>query len=120
MGDGQKAHPWDRLAFCSSMFFRLIIITHHPSPITHHPSPITHYPLPITHYPLPITHYPLPITHYPFPSAMSEDKEKFLSRWSRLKQDAKEQEAQQPAHPPDASNAPPPDLPPVEKLTFES
>ena len=51
---------------------------------------------------------------------MSEDKEKFLSRWSRLKQDAKEQEAQQPAHPPDASNAPPPDLPPVEKLTFES
>src|SRR3990172_3812843 len=67
MGDGQKAHPWDRLAFCSSMFFRLIIITHHPSPITHHPSPITHYPLPITHYPLPITHYPLPITHYPLP-----------------------------------------------------
>jgi len=51
---------------------------------------------------------------------MSEDKEKFLSRWSRLKQDVKEQEAQQPAHPPDASNAPPPDLPPVEKLTFES
>ncbi len=52
---------------------------------------------------------------------MSEEKEKFLSRWSRLKQEAKEEAAQQPASQPSAdSKAPPPDLPPIDKLTLES
>ena len=52
---------------------------------------------------------------------MSEDREKFLSRWSRLKQE----EAKAP--PPAASGppavdpqGPPPELPPVEKLTIDS
>ena len=52
---------------------------------------------------------------------MNEENEKFLSRWSRLKQEAKEQQAQsQPAQPPVDLKSPLPDLPPVEELTFES
>ena len=52
----------------------------------------------------------------------SDEKEEFLSRWSRLKREAKEQPrggmpAPQPAQ---KADSPPPELPPVEKLTLES
>lgn len=59
-------------------------------------------------------------------SAGTEDKdvpqgqEPFFDRWSRRKAEAK-QEARPPAREQDAAaKSPPPDLPPVEKLTFES
>ena len=53
---------------------------------------------------------------------MSEAEEDFLRRWSRLKTEAKEPPpavtpAPQPAQ---KADSPPPDLPPVEKLTLES
>ena len=54
---------------------------------------------------------------------MSEDKQKsgeeeFLTRWSRLKQQAREQPA---ATPPAVDpEAPPPELPPLDELTIES
>jgi uncharacterized protein DUF3306 len=52
---------------------------------------------------------------------MAEDQEGFLKRWSRLKQEVKEQP---PAKPAGAAaldpEAPPPELPPVEKLTMDS
>lgn len=47
---------------------------------------------------------------------MSEDKEKFLSRWSRLKQDAREPS---PVEPADAVT-PPPELPPLDTLDIDS
>jgi len=46
----------------------------------------------------------------------AEDKEAFLSRWSRLKQD----QAREDQLPAQKQEAPPPDLPPVDKLTPES
>ena len=46
---------------------------------------------------------------------MAEEKDAFLSRWSRLKQQAEKA----PASPPQKSEAAPP-LPPVEKLTSQS
>lgn len=55
---------------------------------------------------------------------MSEEKEPFLSRWSRLKTDAretpKEEAPAEPAPPPAAHEEPAPPLPPVEELTPES
>lgn len=53
---------------------------------------------------------------------MSEDGEKFLTRWSRLKQEVNEAPPvpAQPAVPTKAEEAPLPDLPPVEELTFDS
>ncbi|MBI3916439.1 MAG: DUF3306 domain-containing protein [Betaproteobacteria bacterium] len=53
---------------------------------------------------------------------MSEAEEDFLRRWSRLKREAKEQppaatSARQPVQ---KADTPPPELPPVEKLTLES
>ena len=57
---------------------------------------------------------------------MNEDKEKnrerFLSRWSRRKQEVRDQpvEQQQERAPVVDPKAPPPELPPVEKLTIES
>jgi hypothetical protein len=67
---------------------------------------------------------------------MSEDRknsganggQKFLARWSRLKRDLKEQSRNQepppgdqlPAPPVAASDAPPPQLPPLDKLTLDS
>lgn len=53
---------------------------------------------------------------------MTDDNEKFLSRWSRLKQDTR---AQPPADPKPAvpaadPEAPPPELPPLDKLTLDS
>jgi hypothetical protein len=58
---------------------------------------------------------------------MSEDPEKsgnkeFLSRWSRLKQQAREQPpaAPQAAVPAIDPKAPPPELPPLDKLTIDS
>jgi len=47
----------------------------------------------------------------------AEDKEAFLSRWSRLKQ---EQARQEPPPEPKKEEAAPPALPPVDKLTPES
>ena len=47
---------------------------------------------------------------------MSEDKEKFLSRWSRLKQHAREPP---PAGPADTAG-PPPELPPLDSLDINS
>ena len=48
-----------------------------------------------------------------------EDKEQFLSRWSRLKEEAKQppQDAPEKAADP---KAPAPELPPLDKLTFDS
>lgn len=57
---------------------------------------------------------------------MNEDTEKnserFLSRWSRLKQEVREEpvEPKQETAPAVDPHAPPPELPPVEKLTLES
>lgn len=52
---------------------------------------------------------------------MSEDKEAFLQRWSRLKTDAREAPAPEPAAPSAAAPAQKPtELPPVEKLTPQS
>jgi hypothetical protein len=54
-----------------------------------------------------------------------EEKEKFLSRWSRLKEQAKEEAKEKPAGEPQAAPAvdprsPPPELPPVDELTIDS
>ncbi|MEK6593175.1 MAG: DUF3306 domain-containing protein [Pseudomonadota bacterium] len=52
---------------------------------------------------------------------MTEENEKFLSRWSRLKQGAREEpETPLPAAPAVDPEAPPPDLPPVGELTMDS
>jgi len=55
---------------------------------------------------------------------MSEEKEPFLSRWSRLKTDARETPKEgapaEPAPPPAAHDEHAPPLPPVEELTPES
>lgn len=53
---------------------------------------------------------------------MTEDQEGFLKRWSRLKQEVKEQPPAKPvaAAPSLDPEAPLPDLPPVEKLTMDS
>ena len=50
---------------------------------------------------------------------MAQDKEAFLSRWSRLKQE-QEKAAEQPEAPVPAQEPEPPALPPVESLTSES
>ena len=49
-----------------------------------------------------------------------EYKEEFLSRWSRLKREAKDQPPAQNAEKPVDPKAPPPELPPLDKLTFDS
>jgi len=46
--------------------------------------------------------------------------EEFLSRWSRLKQDARTQPPEKTEEKAADPNASPPELPPVDKLTFES
>jgi hypothetical protein len=51
---------------------------------------------------------------------MSEEKEPFLSRWSRLKEQAKLPEAQPAPQRAGEEKAPPPELPSIEKLTFDS
>jgi len=56
---------------------------------------------------------------------MARDEEKFVSRWSRLKQEAREKPAPTGATPPVERSpadpqSPPPDLPPVESLGAES
>jgi hypothetical protein len=48
--------------------------------------------------------------------AMSEDNEKFLSRWARLKQQTRDEPAAKPAD----ATGPPPDLPPLETLDINS
>lgn len=53
---------------------------------------------------------------------MAEDKQAFLSRWSRLKQEQEQEQAQENAAPP-AEKTPdeaPPALPPVDELTPEA
>ncbi|OGA26230.1 MAG: hypothetical protein A3I02_06900 [Betaproteobacteria bacterium RIFCSPLOWO2_02_FULL_67_26] len=49
-----------------------------------------------------------------------EDKEEFLSRWSRLKREAEDQPPEQVADKPVDPKAPAPELPALDKLTFES
>lgn len=49
-----------------------------------------------------------------------DDKEAFLTRWSRLKQEAKDQPASEAAAKPADAATPPPELPPLDKLTFDS
>lgn len=49
-----------------------------------------------------------------------EDKEEFLSRWSRMKREAKDPPPQNTADPPVDPKSPTPELPPVDKLTIES
>ena len=46
--------------------------------------------------------------------------ETFLGRWSRVKTEAREQPVAAPPAPAPASTEPPPELPPVEKLTIDS
>jgi hypothetical protein len=52
--------------------------------------------------------------------AAKEDKEAFLSRWSRLKRETKNQPPEKVADKPVDPKAPPPELPALDKLTFES
>ena len=50
-----------------------------------------------------------------------DTKEPLLSRWSRLKQESKQQPAEKPPAQPAADpKAPAPELPPLDKLTFDS
>ena len=49
-----------------------------------------------------------------------EDKEAFLSRWSRLKEEAKDRPPEKIADKPVDPATPPPELPPLDKLTFDS
>ena len=49
-----------------------------------------------------------------------DDKEAFLSRWSRLKQEAKEPPAESSAAAPVDPKSPPPELPPPDELTLDS
>jgi hypothetical protein len=53
---------------------------------------------------------------------MADDREKFVSRWSRLKREARERTQSPPPKPetPADSQAPPPELPPLDKLNFDS
>ena len=53
---------------------------------------------------------------------MAEEKERFLSRWSRRKHEVQEKEGtQQPSPAPVPQRAaPPPELPPLDKLTLDS
>ena len=51
---------------------------------------------------------------------VEKDKEAFLSRWSRRKQEAREEPAQPAVTPEIDPKAPEPELPPIEKLTAES
>ena len=48
------------------------------------------------------------------------ETEPFLSRWSRLKQETKDQPPQQPAGRAAAAAVPPPQLPPLDQLSFDS
>lgn len=56
---------------------------------------------------------------------MARDEEKFVSRWSRLKQESRERPEQPAPVPPEARSpadpqSPPPELPPLESLSAES
>lgn len=52
---------------------------------------------------------------------MAEEKERFLSRWSRRKHEVQEKEGTQPPPAPVPQHAaPPPELPPLDKLTLDS
>jgi hypothetical protein len=52
---------------------------------------------------------------------MAEEKERFLSRWSRRKHEVREKEGTQPSPAPVPQHAaPPPELPPLDKLTPDS
>lgn len=49
-----------------------------------------------------------------------EDKEAFLSRWSRLKEETKQEPPQKAPEKATDPKAPAPELPPLDKLTFDS
>jgi Protein of unknown function (DUF3306) len=65
---------------------------------------------------------PFTVRRSQFTKNMTDDNEKFLSRWSRLKQETREQPPAnpQPAMPTADPGAPPPELPPLDKLTLDS
>ncbi|MBI2227211.1 MAG: DUF3306 domain-containing protein [Betaproteobacteria bacterium] len=54
--------------------------------------------------------------------AANDSNEAFLARWTRLKKEAREQPAEKPQPKPEAVDpkAPAPELPPLDKLTFDS
>jgi hypothetical protein len=66
------------------------------------------------------TKKPSPLT--PAESVRDEDGERFVSRWSRLKREAREHPVEKPQVAPGPADrqAPAPDLPPPEALTFDS
>lgn len=51
---------------------------------------------------------------------MAEEKEPFLARWSRVKREAQVEADAQAGAPRETAQEPPPQLPPVEKLGFDS
>ena len=55
-------------------------------------------------------------------AAADDSNEAFLARWTRLKKEAREQPAEKPQPKPEAVDpkAPAPELPPLDKLTFDS
>lgn len=60
------------------------------------------------------------MTTKPDAKSIQPGDEDFLSRWSRLKRDAGAQPSPKPESGPADSHAPLPELPPLDKLTFES
>ena len=60
---------------------------------------------------------PTPVTTH---AAADDGKENFLARWTRLKKEAREQPAEKPQPKPEAVDSKAPELPPLDKLTFDS
>lgn len=56
------------------------------------------------------------------PAAADDSNEAFLARWTRLKKEAREQHAEKPQPKPEAVDpeAPAPELPPLDELSFDS
>lgn len=53
-------------------------------------------------------------------AAADDGKETFLARWTRLKKEAREEPAEKPQPKPQAVDPKAPELPPLDKLTFDS
>ena len=59
-------------------------------------------------------------TPVPARAAADDSNEAFLARWTRLKKEAREQPAEKPQPKPEAVDLKAPELPPLDKLTFDS
>lgn len=59
----------------------------------------------------------MPVTTH---AAADDGKETFLARWTRLKKEAREQPAEKPRPKAEAVDSKAPELPPLDKLTFDS